>query len=92
MRRRRKERILLTISTERENKMIRVVVDFRGYEKPTVAGVLRSLLSDYRRSYGTISFERDMIKTEGNNNRFYTEFYIRSEDLNRLSSLLKRVA
>ena len=77
----------MTIMTEKENAMVRVVMDFIGSEKPTVAAVIRNLLSDYRRSFSTVKFQRDTTNHGGG---FYTEFYIRESDLNRLKNLLAK--
>ena len=75
---------------EKENGMVRVIMDFMGYEKPTVAEVLRSLLSDYRRSFDAICFQRD-TKPYETGNGYYAEFYIRESDEIRLRRLLRKV-
>ena len=78
----------MTMTTEKENRMVRVVIDFLGYEKPAVASVLRGLFSDYRRSFESIRFERDTTEQ----NRWYTEFYLRVCDVKRLNVLLREVS
>ena len=79
----------MKITTERENDMFRVLIDFYGVEKPSVAEVLRRLLSDYRRSFDAIRFNKDFTEP---GNKYFTEVYIRKDDINRLHRLLKMEA
>lgn len=75
----------MKVNVEKENKMLRIVIDFLNYEKPNVAYVLRRLFADYRRSFENVCFERDTTEK----NLWFTEFYIRAEDLRRLNWLLE---
>ena len=72
---------------EVENNVTRIVLDFVREEKPRVADVLRQLLSDYRRSFESIVFERDNNPYDGRDG-YYAEFYIRNSDNDRLERLL----
>ena len=74
----------MTYKTENENGMLRIIIDFRGCEKPRVADVLRTLLCDYKRSFSMIRFERDPVYGD----RWYTEVYIRKDDVVRVRRLL----
>lgn len=77
----------MTYHMEKENDMLRIVLDFDRAEKPRVADVLKALLSDYRRSFDMIRFERDDNPYDGRDG-YFAEVYVRKSDINRVYRLL----
>lgn len=77
----------MTYKMEKEMNMRRIILDFEGYEKPKVADVLRRLLSDYRRSFEMVLFQKDTNPYDGKDG-YYADFYIRESDVDRLYRLL----
>lgn len=75
---------------ENENNGIRITIEFLKVEEPKVTNVLRRILCDYKKSFGHVFYRRDPLMRENKN--YYTELYIRKDDLRRATSLLKEAA
>lgn len=76
---------------EKENDTFRIVIDFLHVEEPKVTDVIRRILSDYRKSFETLVYRRDLTPSrEGK--KYFTEFYIRGCDKNRAERLLEKAA